>query len=254
MLDPRRHGSTTCAKSQSRTESSLASGKIFLGIWRHPAGVRARIRQHPAKLETCIRQRPTNEMCTRLTCANNIFFPLVLFPAPQHAAPPSFRGEPMCRGSGIGRQARLRWLSRWRTEGWACIRRHPAKGEADIRRHPACRMLVESLVKECRSSPVVPRTALQLPRLHISAVVDVLPLGRGMWERCVAATHSFGGTFGRGSNWRVSRNSSARRACGAGASPCCLAARVTTAVQQPLVLPCGGGFWCCHGAARGCCL
>ena len=107
-------------------------------------------RSHPAasgKRETCIRQHPANEMCTRLTCASTIFFPLVLFPAPQHAPPPSFCGEPMCRGCRIGRQARLRWLSRWQTGGWACIWQHPAKGEAYIWRHPVWRMLMEGLLQ-----------------------------------------------------------------------------------------------------------
>ena len=48
------------------------------------------------------------------TCAYNLFFPLVLFSAPHHYLPLPC-GEPVCRGCGIGRQARLRWLSRWRT-------------------------------------------------------------------------------------------------------------------------------------------
>ena len=78
----------------------------FASCCRHPAGGRARIQQHPAKWETCMWQHPANEMCTILTCAT-----LVIFPVSQHTAPPSFCGEPMCRGCGIGRQPRLRWLS-----------------------------------------------------------------------------------------------------------------------------------------------
>ena len=44
------------------------------------------------------------------TWADNIFVPLVLFSASRHH-PPLPPGEPVCRGCGIGRQARLRWLS-----------------------------------------------------------------------------------------------------------------------------------------------
>ena len=71
------------------------------------ASGRARSRQHPAKWETCMRWHPPNEMCTTLTRATNIFFPLVGFPAPEQAPPPSFCGEPMCRGCETRRQARL---------------------------------------------------------------------------------------------------------------------------------------------------
>ena len=44
-------------------------------------------------------------------CTDHFFFPLVLFSAPHHYLPLPC-GEPVCRGCRIGRQARLRWLSR----------------------------------------------------------------------------------------------------------------------------------------------
>ena len=68
------------------------------------------------------------------TCTGNFFFPLVLFSAPHHYLPLPC-GEPVCRGCGIGRQARLQWLSRWLTIATGAVTRQarhlrpPVEGE-----------------------------------------------------------------------------------------------------------------------------
>ena len=118
------------------SDFSLASGKIFS---LHPVASgrsRARIRRHPA-----------NEMCTMLTRAHNIFFPRVLFPAPQHA-PSLFLWLAHVPWPQDRAPSQVAMAVAMADRGLGL---HPAKREAYIRQHPACRMPVESL------SPIPPK-------------------------------------------------------------------------------------------------
>ena len=108
----------------SRGEGKCTGGRFarllrrFCGhdnAWNKGLGER---RPHGA----CGAQRGARAVRAFSTCAYNFFFPLVLFSAPHHYLPFPC-GEPACRGCGIGRQARLRWLSRWRTIATGAVTR-----------------------------------------------------------------------------------------------------------------------------------